>query len=138
MQKRREVKPLYLPGDIYRTLSPLQVGESVPSTVYISDYSNGVIPVWQVVERQEVGAGGVILTLIDQATFERPSLWNGGRETWVGKDIFCFPEKTLAGIEYCYFAGCGHARHMLHDIRQEARKMAERHDKVKRGAYVNG
>jgi hypothetical protein len=51
--------------ELYNLLAPLQVGDLVPSSVYVADYADGGRPVWTVAGRKELGAGGVQLDLED-------------------------------------------------------------------------
>lgn len=118
--KRIDCKPLQTSAAIYQVLSKLKVGEQVPERVYISDYENSSIPLWQVAEHEQIGVVS-ILTLIDPTTRHERE----GHTCHIALDVFYGPAKTLAGRHYHYFPGCKHARHMLCDIRQAARRLVE-------------
>lgn len=129
--KRRDMWPLYLPEDIYAVLSCLKTGEPVPPTVFISDYKDGSIPPWTVVEIDRHGSA-LVLTIIDPTAPIRETLFTPSLT--VGCDIFTLPTKTLAGPLYGYHPGCVHARNPLADIRQHARQFVDRARKAERGA----
>jgi hypothetical protein len=75
------------PEELYNLLAPLQPGDLVPSSVYVADYADGTRPAWTVVEREEIGAGGVRLVLEDAT--------NGDMFDCVRLIVLSFESKTL-------------------------------------------
>ena len=73
--------------ELYAALAPLQVGQQVPSAVYIADYADGARPAWVVVARAELGAQGVRLDLEDP---ESGDLFDRVRVI-----VLAFPAKVL-------------------------------------------
>lgn len=74
-------------AELYTALAPLQVGQQVPSAVYIADYADGTCPAWIVADRQELDAGGIRLDLEDPGNddlFDR-----------VRVIVLAFPDKVL-------------------------------------------
>lgn len=72
---------------LYTALAPLTAGQAVPNTIYVDDYADGTRPAWQVVERQELGADGIQLTLEDPH--------NGDLFGCVRLIVLAFPGKVL-------------------------------------------
>lgn len=112
--------PLDLDSDlatdyIYAITSQLQVGDSWPEAIYLLDYASGVRPVWTVVERAALDAGGVLLTLDDldsRTLFDTVRLF-----------VVSFPGKTLrTGPQLSGTACIGR----LCDLRQQQRYAAKR------------
>ena len=112
-------------------LARLQPGELVPPHIYISDYATGLIPEWTVVERERHGIL-TILTLIDPATPHTNLIDPTG---YVAHEIFAAPERVLCSPAYLWRPGGIKRRNQFCDIRQEARKIAERLAGVKHGSY---
>ena len=129
MNRRRDMPPLYDEAAIYAAVAHLDIGQMLPEQVFVSDYDDGFIPRWQIAERD-----GCFTTLIDLDTLHRSYY---GARCYVAVDVVFLPTRTLCGKHYTYFPGCTHARDMLGDIRQEARKIAERLAGVKRGSFVS-
>lgn len=75
------------PAEIYVTLAPLQVGQPVPSAVYVADYADGGRPAWTVVAREELGAQGVRIELEDPG--------NGDLFDRARIIVLAFPTKVL-------------------------------------------
>lgn len=74
-------------AELYAALVPLQVGQDVPSEVYVADYADGSRPTWVVVARQELDAEGVRLDLEDPG--------NGDLFDRVRLVVLAFPTKVL-------------------------------------------
>ena len=74
-------------AELYTALATLQPHQDVPNTIYVDDYADGTRPIWRVVERQELGAGGVQLALEDPA--------NGDMFDRVRIIVLAFPGKVL-------------------------------------------
>lgn len=73
--------------ELYTALQPLQPGQAVPDSIYVDDYADGTRPVWLVVDRQELGANGIQLTLEDRD--------NRGIVDCVRLIVLAFPNKVL-------------------------------------------
>jgi hypothetical protein len=110
---RWDCVPLHEASAIHAVLVGLFTHDVVPPEIYISDYENGEVPQWEVVEREEHGIL-TILTLIDKI------------QPLAGVEVFACATKILAGPHYRYSPGCVKARNPLCDIRQNARQMADR------------
>lgn len=74
-------------SDLYAALAPLQIGQCVPSEIYIADYADGTCPAWIVADRQDLDAGGIRLDLED------PN--NGDLFDRVRLVVLAFPGKVL-------------------------------------------
>lgn len=71
----------------YETLAALQPGQAVPAEIYIADYATGRRPRWTCAEREDLGAAGVRLLLVDPDCadmFDRAAVI-----------VLTFPAKTL-------------------------------------------
>jgi hypothetical protein len=129
LSRRCEIPPFYDESSIYATVAHLQIGEMLPEQVFISDYADGFIPRWQLAERD-----GCMYTLIDVDTLHSAHY---AERCYVGVDVVFLPTRCLCGRHYTWFPGCVHARHMFGDVRQEARKIAERMASKKQGTFVS-
>lgn len=72
---------------LYTYLAPLQIGDAVPTEVYILDYADGQQPAWIVTQCEDLSANGVKLTIQDQ---DNRDLFNCVQLT-----ILAFPAKVL-------------------------------------------
>lgn len=120
---RRDNVPLHTSEEIYSVIAGMHVGDVIPAQVYIHDYADGSIPEWTIAEIEQHDFL-LIVTFIDPSSTAQSIT----QECMVsiGLDVFFAPEKTLSAPTYLYYPGCEHARNMLCDIRQEARKISER------------
>ncbi|GCE49213.1 hypothetical protein EI42_05984 [Thermosporothrix hazakensis] len=125
--KRAKIPPLARAEEIYRELARLKVGDSVPSKIYICDYTTREIPPWKVV-RLETLMKAIKLTVVDPESRKQDLI----QQSWIALDIFALPTKTLATPLYTYREGASpHCSNMLRDIRQRARQLAEQITGVK-------
>jgi hypothetical protein len=110
-------------GQLYQSLSVLQLGQVVPLDVYVLDYANGERATWTVVAREVLGAGGVKLVLHDQE--------NGDLFSCPQVIVQTFPAKTLRTQPHLSDLG-PNAINKLCDLAQQARYI----EKVKRSGVT--
>lgn len=68
--KRCDCPPVLEPHTVYDALKALQVDDSVPQQIYVSDYRDGEIPDWRIHYRQSRGAS-VLLIAFDHSNAYR-------------------------------------------------------------------
>jgi hypothetical protein len=135
MSWRCDVPPLYDESEIHQAVKDIKPGERIPEQIYVQDYRDGSIPPWTVQECSPCG-NGLYLTLIDPTTRHG---YGYPANSYVGLDLITMPTRTLAGGLYLYYPGpeCVRRRNQFCDVRQEARKIAERLAGERRGAFIS-
>lgn len=100
---------------LFAHVAVLQAGDPWPADLYLLDYADGAAPAWTVAAREELGAGGVQLTLQDP----------GNRDLFEAMQlvVLAFPAKTLRTAAHLASQG-GAGR--LCDLRQQQRYASKR------------
>ena len=84
LHKRENIGVLTKAGTVYQALVTLHIGQRVPEQCYILDYRDGIIPPWQVYQREQENTL-VILVLIDQDARRQATLFEP--QQWVARQV---------------------------------------------------
>jgi hypothetical protein len=85
------------PGRVYSILSSLKIGDFIPNTIPVCNYTNGDIPPWKIAEIRYQG-DGVILTVID----DNSPIFQLLHTDYPCTIILSFPHKTLCTPVHSY------------------------------------
>lgn len=120
MQKLRDES---LTSQMYAALISLEVGQPVPLDLYISDYRDGTVPNWRVVEKRppsESNPDLYVLVVEDRDNCGKVDLFNpAGRAA--RKMVIATPRKILGSPPFLPVEGRDYGPPMLHDLVQNAR-----------------